>query len=165
MARGQNSVILKNRAQMLYFELAPILLKQAKPEGDELRKIALKNVVIDFSQRMGSTLGLCYPETRKIHLNFEYFSKKTSYLPYTLYHEMVHQFLFDMKKPWHHTTEFYFLMGLFPNCYARDPNVHIHMRQAQAGIKKLVKHEAEEKERKAAETIILKESHFGEENF
>lgn len=134
---------LQNRAQMHFFEFAPLLLREIKFEQRDFRDSALKNVFLEFSERLESCMGLCYPELRKIKLNLNYFAKRPELMAYTLYHEMVHQYLFDLQLPWGHTQDFYFLMELFPSRYQVDKGVHIHMRQAIAGKRKKEKRDAE----------------------
>lgn len=117
---------LTNKTYLLFFEFAPILLSETPFEKNYLQAAALKNIKVEFSGKLGRSLGICYPERRRIALNEKYFLKKPSYIGYTLFHEMVHQYLFDIQKPWHHTKEFYRLMEKFPRKYPVDPNVHVH---------------------------------------
>ncbi len=127
-------VALLNASHLCFFEFAPRLLRHLTYEELKTKPSVLKNVGVEFSGRMARALGMCYPERRRIALNEPYFLKNPCYLPYTLYHEMVHMFLFDAGRPWGHTREFYSLMEEFPSTkYPADPNVHIHMRQARAG--------------------------------
>jgi SprT-like family len=127
-------VELLNTMQLCFFEFAPRLIRHLTYEELKTRPQVLKNVGLDLSTRMARALGMCYPERRRIALNEPYFLKNPRYLPYTLYHEMVHMFLYDAGRPWGHTREFYALMEEFPSeKYPTDPNVHIHGRQARSG--------------------------------
>ena len=125
---------LKNELYMRFIEFAPILLKHLRYEELKSRPDCLRNVSLQLSVRQVRAVGMCYPEKRKIVLNQNYFLKNPQYLPYTLYHELVHLFLFDAGRPWGHTKEFYLLMEDFPvHKHPLDPNVHIHEQRAHAG--------------------------------
>ena len=134
--REARRVALRNQMQMRFFEFAPRLARRLTFEELRARPRVLKDVVLDLSSRMGNTLGMCYPERRRIALNEEYFLRDPRYLPFTLHHEMVHMFLWDAGRDWGHTREFYALMEEFPaERYPVDPNVHVHARQARAGAR------------------------------
>ena len=125
---------LRNAMQLCYFEFAPRLVRHLTYDELTSKPGVLKNVGLDLSERMQRALGMCYPERRRIALNEPYFLNNPRYLAYTVYHEMVHMFLYDAGRPWGHTREFYALMEEFPSeKYPPDPNVHIHGRQARAG--------------------------------
>lgn len=150
-------VALKNTSQLCYFEFAPRLLRQLTYEEITTRPHVLKNVGLDFSERMARALGMCYPERRRIALNAPYFHQNPHYLPYTLYHEMVHMFLFDAGRPWGHTREFYALMEEFPaSKYPTDPNVHIHMRRAVAGKREKQVRDAQKNQEEALSSFIAR---------
>lgn len=149
----RRDIVLKNRAQVYFFEFAPILLRETPSDCEIFRKTALRNVSVEFSERLGDALGICYPEDRVIRLSASYFSRYARLLPYTLYHEMVHQFLFDIKRPWSHNEQFYYLMELFPRAYEVDRNVHIHMRSAEKGRRIWEKKENERRLKKLVESL------------
>ena len=54
-----------------------------------------KGISIEVSKRMKSKLGLAYMFEQKIILNEEYFSQYPQLLPYTLFHEMTHLWLYS----------------------------------------------------------------------
>jgi|GEM_PF-4010316 len=123
-----------NALYQRFFEFAPTLLRHLTYDELKTRPQVLRSVGLELSPRMERALGMCYPEKRRIALNGPYFIRNPDYLAYTLYHEMVHMFLYDAGRPWGHTREFYALMEEFPRTQHKiDPNVHIHMRSARAG--------------------------------
>ena len=91
-------------------------------------------VEIEFTQRMRQKLGLAYLFEHKIRLNEAYFAKDPSLLPYTLFHEMTHLWLYDCELDPGHTRRFYNKMSEFESTgLPIDPDVHIHTRVAQEG--------------------------------
>lgn len=134
--REARRVALRNEMQMRFFEFAPRLARRLTLEELRARPRVLKDVDLELSPRMGATLGMCYPERRRIALNEGYFLREPRYLAYTLHHEMVHMFLWDAGRDWGHTREFYALMAEFPaDRHPVDLNVHVHARQARAGAR------------------------------
>jgi predicted SprT family Zn-dependent metalloprotease len=128
--------IICNELYLRYFEFAPKMLKRMTYEQLKANPYCLKKVELLTSTRLNTAIGMCYPTKRRIVVNENYFLTWPSYLPYTLYHEMVHLFLYDIQQPWGHTKEFYAIMEDFPShIYPIDPNVHIHERHAKAGRK------------------------------
>lgn len=111
-----------------YFErFLPFFTDQ--PEGS----IEL-NVDIELTTRMRQKLGLAYLFEHKIRLNQAYFAKDPSLLPYTLFHEMTHLWLYDCLLDPGHTRRFYNKMAEFDRTgLPVDPDVHIHTRVAPEG--------------------------------
>ena len=86
-------------------------------------------VLIEFTNRMKSKLGLAYLFEHKIKLNQKYFGADPSLLPYTLFHEMTHIWLYDCFLDPGHTRRFYNKMAEFEQTgLPVDPDVHIHTR-------------------------------------
>lgn len=91
-------------------------------------------VEIEFTQRMRQKLGLAYLFEHKIRLNQAYFAKDPALLPYTLFHEMTHLWLYDCLLDPGHTRRFYNKMQEFEATgLPIDPDVHIHVRVAPEG--------------------------------
>lgn len=91
-------------------------------------------VCVEFTQRMRQKLGLAYLFEHKIRLNQAYFAKDPSLLPYTLFHEMTHLWLYDCLLDPGHTRRFYNKMQEFESTgLCIDPDVHIHVRVAPEG--------------------------------
>lgn len=91
-------------------------------------------VEIEFTRRMRQKLGLAYLFEHKIRLNQAYFAKDPSLLPYTLFHEMTHLWLYDCLNDPGHTRRFYKKMNEFERTgLPIDPDVHIHTRIAPEG--------------------------------
>jgi len=89
------------------------------------------SVNIELSKRMAQKLGLSYLFERIIRLNLRYFAKNPSQLPYTLFHEMVHLWLYDCNLDPNHTKRFYKKMEEFSSTgLPVDKQVHIHSRIA-----------------------------------
>lgn len=96
--------------------------------------IASHLVDIDLTSRMRQKLGLAYLFEHKIRLNQSYFAKDPSLLPYTLFHEMTHLWLYDCLLDPGHTRRFYNKMDEFAQTgLPVDPDVHIHTRVAPEG--------------------------------
>ncbi len=84
---------------------------------------------IEFSSRMKSKMGLTYLFEQKIRLNRNYFAYHPEMIPYTLYHEMTHLWLYNCRLDPGHTRRFYEKMAEFKNTGCPvDPKVHIHKR-------------------------------------
>jgi predicted SprT family Zn-dependent metalloprotease len=102
---------------------------QDQPEGS-----IEAGVEIEFTKRMRQKLGLAYLFEHKIRLNLAYFAKDPSLLPYTLFHEMTHLWLYDCLLDPGHTRRFYNKMREFESTgLPIDPDVHIHVRVAPEG--------------------------------
>jgi predicted SprT family Zn-dependent metalloprotease len=146
---------LQNELMSTYLAFAPLLLKHRSFEEVQKFPRALRDVDFALSDRMAHTLGMCYAHKRRLVFNENYFSLNPHLLPYTLFHELVHLFLFDLKKPWGHTKEFYALMEEFPHeRYSVDTKVHIHMKAAAAGKKLKSSKDAEAKQQEALSQVL-----------
>jgi predicted SprT family Zn-dependent metalloprotease len=89
------------------------------------------NVKIELSKKMEQKIGLSYLFERVIRLNFRHFANNPDHLPYTLFHEMTHVWLYDCDLDPNHTRRFYLKMEEFSICgLPVDPAVHIHTRVA-----------------------------------
>ncbi|MCX6115952.1 MAG: SprT-like domain-containing protein [Proteobacteria bacterium] len=87
------------------------------------------NVQIEVSKRMTSKIGLALLFENKIRLNESYFVKHPHYLPYTLFHELTHLWLYHCGLDPGHTRRFYDKMEEFrATGYLVDPEIHIHTR-------------------------------------
>ena len=97
-----------------------------RPEGS-----LADGVVIEFTRKMRQKLGLAYLFEHKIRLNEAYFAEDPALLPYTLFHEMTHLWLYDCMFDPGHTHRFYRKMNEFNQTgLPLDPDVHIHTRVA-----------------------------------
>jgi len=86
---------------------------------------------IEYSARMKNKLGLADLFNHNIKLNLNYFKKDPSFLPYTLFHEMVHIWLYNCSLDPGHTRRFYLKMKYFEATQLPiDTKVHIHKRIA-----------------------------------
>jgi predicted SprT family Zn-dependent metalloprotease len=91
-------------------------------------------ITLQFSSKMKQKLGLAYLFEHKIRLNLFYFRKDPTLLPYTLFHEMTHIWLYDCMFDPGHTKRFYNKMSEFQvTGLAVDPDVHVHRRIAPEG--------------------------------
>ena len=92
------------------------------------------NVAIKFSTRMRQKLGLAYLFAGKIHLNWRYFREQLHLMPYTLFHEMTHMWLYDSYLDPGHTVRFYRKMNdFYETGLPTDPEVLVHSRVAPEG--------------------------------
>ena len=92
------------------------------------------DITLQLSAKMKQKLGLAFLFEHKIRLNFSYFRKDPSLLPYTLFHEMTHIWLYDCMLDPGHTQRFYNKMAEFQATgLAVDPDVHVHRRIAPEG--------------------------------
>jgi hypothetical protein len=99
------------------------------PEGSLQR-----GVQIHVTKRLKQRLGLAFLFERTIKLNQDYFSDDPNLLPYTLFHEMVHLWLYDCHLDPGHTQRFYNKMKEFERTELPiDESVHIHSRVAKEG--------------------------------
>ncbi len=88
-------------------------------------------IEIILSNKMKRRLGSADLYSRQIHLNARYFNNKPRLLPYTIFHEMNHVWLYDCYKDPSHTRSFYQKMSEFESTGLDvDPDVHIHRRMA-----------------------------------
>ena len=118
---------LRNLAYDCYYQFLPHFKSQ--PEGSLTGQVG-----IEFSSRMRQKLGLAYLFEHKIRLNLDYFSADPALLPYTLFHEMTHLWLYDCMLDPGHTQRFYKKMSEFESTgLPVDPDVHIHSRVAAEG--------------------------------
>ena len=105
-----------------YIKFSPFFKNQ--PQGS-----IQGNVAIIFSSKMSSGLGLADIFSRTIKLNASYFSKDPTLIPYTLFHELTHIWLYDCYKDPSHTASFYQKMKEFNSTLLPvDHKVHIHSR-------------------------------------
>ena len=99
----------------------------AQPEGS-----LLSGLKIDFSLRMQRKLGLAFLFEHKIRLNHRYFANDPSLMPYTLFHELTHIWLYNCHLDPGHTWRFYQKMQEFNfTGYPIDHEVHLHTRIAE----------------------------------
>jgi predicted SprT family Zn-dependent metalloprotease len=125
--RPQAGESLQAFAYDFYLRFLPFFRDQ--PEGS-----LSPSVEIEFTTRMRQKLGLAYLFEHKIRLNQSYFAKDPSLLPYTLFHEMTHLWLYDCQLDPGHTRRFYNKMREFESTgLPVDPDVHIHTRVAPEG--------------------------------
>lgn len=119
-----NKAELQAYAYDFYLRFLPFFKNQ--PEGS-----LGSGVVIEFTQRMRHKLGLANLFARSIKLNQRYFSTDPKLLPYTLFHELTHLFLYDCYFDPGHTRRFYLKMKDFERTgLPIDKQVHIHRRIA-----------------------------------
>ncbi len=89
---------------------------------------------IEVSNKLKSKVGLALLFEDKVRLNAEYFLHKPHYLPYTIFHEMTHVWLYRNGHDPGHTVRFYKKMKEFSDTeFLVDPEVHIHSRLAAEG--------------------------------
>ena len=85
----------------------------------------------EFSRRMRLRVGLALLFENKVRLNEAYFAHNPHFLPYTIFHEMTHLWLYHTGHDPGHTRRFYQKMDEFKKTgYLVDPEVHIHTRLA-----------------------------------
>jgi predicted SprT family Zn-dependent metalloprotease len=114
-------------ARDFYFRFLPFFTDQAEGSLES-------EVEIELTSRMRQKLGLAYLFEHKIRLNEAYFASDPSLLPYTLFHEMTHLWLYDCLYDPGHTRRFYNKMAEFEQTgLPIDPDVHIHTRVAPEG--------------------------------
>lgn len=118
---------LRNLAYHYFDRFLPFFTNQ--PEGSICPKID-----IDFTLRMRQRLGLAYLFEHKLRLNQSYFAEDPRLLPYTLFHELTHLWLYDCLLDPGHTQRFYKKMKDFEATgLPIDKEVHIHTRLAPEG--------------------------------
>ena len=118
---------LRNLAYDCYYQFLSHF--KGQPEGSLSGRVS-----IEFSSRMRQKLGLAYLFEHRIRLNLDYFAADPSLLPYTLFHEMTHLWLYDCMLDPGHTQRFYKKMREFESTgLPVDPDVHIHSRVAAEG--------------------------------
>ncbi len=119
---ANSSEELQEVAEESFEILLPFFLNQ--DEGS-----IVSNVKIELSKKMEQKLGLSYLFERMIRLNLKHFINNTKYLPYTLFHEMTHLWLYDCDLDPNHTWRFYRKMDEFSvSGLPVDPSVHVHRR-------------------------------------
>lgn len=107
-----------------YLRFLPFFREQ--PEGS-----LLPGVEITYSRRMRQRLGTADLFHHRISLNETYFREDPRLLPYTLFHELVHVWLYDCLLDPGHNRRFYQKMLHFEATgLPVDPGVHIHERIA-----------------------------------
>ncbi len=85
--------------------------------------------VIEVSKKMTSKIGLALLFENKIRLNESYFLQHPHYLPYAMFHEMTHLWLYHSGFDPGHTKRFYAKMHEFNDTgYLPDPEIHVHTR-------------------------------------
>ena len=125
----EKNVILSKRdleafAYDYYLRFLPFF--RGQPEGS-----LSPGVLIQFTRRMRHKLGLAFLFEHKIKLNQDYFTQEPALLPYTLFHELTHIWLYDCMFDPGHTRRFYAKMSEFSQTgLPVDPDVHIHRRVA-----------------------------------
>lgn len=113
---------LENMAYDYYVKFMPFF--KGLPDGD-----FKPGVIIEFSTKMQKQLGASLLFERKIRLNQKYFSKDPRLLPYTLFHEMVHIWLYDNNYDPSHTNRFYNKLNEFRQTgLPIDSNVYVHSK-------------------------------------
>ncbi len=116
---------LESLAQEYLAEFLPYFADQ--PEGS-----LSPGLKVEFSMRMKRKLGLAFLFDHKIRLNLPYFANDPSLIPYTLFHELTHIWLYDCHLDPGHTWRFYKKMQEFSfTGYPIDPEVHLHTRIAE----------------------------------
>ena len=89
----------------------------------------LGGIEIILSSKLRQGLGLANIFDRTIKLNEKYFTKDPTLIPYTLFHELTHIWLYDCYKDPSHTKNFYKKMKDFTTTHLPiDPKVYIHSR-------------------------------------
>jgi hypothetical protein len=115
---------LQEFAYDYYLRFLPFFKDQ--PEGT-----ILPGVVVEFTKKMRQKLGLALLFEHKIRLNEHYFAEDPRLLPYTLFHEMTHIWLYNCLLDPGHTRRFYNKMTEFESTgLPIDPSVHIHGRMS-----------------------------------
>jgi predicted SprT family Zn-dependent metalloprotease len=130
-SRKRAAEISKEELQELAYDYYRLFLPffTNQPEGS-----LESEVEIIFTQRMRQKLGLAYLFEHKIRLNQSYFAKDPTLLPYTLFHELTHLWLYDCLLDPGHTRRFYNKMAEFESTgLPVDNDVHIHTRVALEG--------------------------------
>ena len=119
---------LLSRAELMhlaesYFEIfLPYFTDQAEGSLDP-------HTLINFSSRMKTKMGLTYLFEQKIRLNESYFAQFPKMIPYTLFHEMTHLWLYNCRLDPGHTQKFYKKMEQFSfTGFAVDERVYVHKR-------------------------------------
>jgi predicted SprT family Zn-dependent metalloprotease len=93
-----------------------------------------EGTIIEFSRKMKNKVGLAVLFENKIRLSLSYFASNPQFLPYTIFHEMTHLWLYHSGFDPGHTRRFYKKMIEFEQTgYQIDPEVHIHTRLAAEG--------------------------------
>jgi predicted SprT family Zn-dependent metalloprotease len=112
-----------------------LFLPRFSSQDDRGRNVGLKlGTVIEFSSRMKNKVGLAVLFENKIRLSLHYFLANPQFLPYTIFHEMTHLWLYHLGFDPGHTRRFYQKMLEFDETgYLIDPEVHVHTRLAAEG--------------------------------
>ena len=89
---------------------------------------------LEFSRKMKNKVGLAVLFENKIRLSVNYFADHPQFLPYTIFHEMTHLWLYHSGLDPGHTRRFYKKMAEFEETgHQIDPEVHVHSRLAAEG--------------------------------
>lgn len=90
-----------------------------------------ESVKVEISSRMKARIGLAMLFENRIRLNESYFAANPHYMPYTLFHELTHLWLYHQGFDPGHTKRFYLKMQEFCTTgYLVDPEVYVHSRLA-----------------------------------
>ncbi len=109
-----------------HYFLKFLMFFRDQPEGSIRPGLEIK-----YSAKMKHKLGLADLFNHNIRLNYNYFRKDPALLPYTLFHEMIHIWLYNCDLDPGHTRRFYFKMKFFEATKLPiDQKVHIHKRVA-----------------------------------
>lgn len=128
VSNGKKAVLSKTQLEAYAYDyyLRFLVFFREQPEGT-LRS----GVVIEFTRKMRQKLGLAYLFDHRIKLNQNYFARDPVLLPYTLFHELTHLWLYDCLFDPSHTRRFYRKMTEFAETgLPVDPDVYIHSRVA-----------------------------------
>lgn len=118
---------LQSYAYDYYMRFLPLF--RSTPQGS-----IRAGVEIAFTKRMKNQLGNASVYLGLIKLNRNYFEEFPSLLPYTLFHELTHVWLYDCGFDPGHTKRFYLKMAEFDKTRLPiDPSVHIHKRIQSEG--------------------------------
>lgn len=105
-----------------YLRFLPLFRKQ--PEGS-----LPDGVFVEFTTRMKHVLGQANLFENRVRLNERYFAREPALLPYTLFHELIHLWLYNCFLDPGHTERFYRKMDTFrATGLPMDHGVYIHQR-------------------------------------
>ncbi len=90
-----------------------------------------EDIDFEISRKMRKKIGLCFLFERKIRFNFNHFVEYPESLPYSLFHELTHMWLYDCDLDPNHTWRFYEKMSEYEHLgLPVDEHVHIHSKLA-----------------------------------
>ena len=91
-------------------------------------------ITIELSRRLKRILGSADLKNRVVALNWNYFRNTPHLVPYTIFHELTHLWLYDCNYDPSHTRRFYAKMAEFEETgLPIDNKVHIHRRLVTEG--------------------------------